>query len=191
MGNVFLSEENREESPSVFLPPPQPNRPQQNFQNTFFNVQTQLGQTQTRIPPESEAESRPPPPANQPFTFFGGQFGGQSGGQFQQSSRPSGGPVSFPGQSSQFQSFSPSPSPGSPSTNQQFVNFNNFRSPEQPRTLQSVFGSSLPPNTFFSRDARFDRRPSPSQTAPGSTPVQRQSPPQTVFNLGSSQRQSQ
>ena len=166
--NVFLSAEDEEESPSVFLPPPQPSRPQQNFQNTFFNVQTQLGQTQTRIPPQSETESRPPPPANQPFTFFGGQF--------QQSPRPGVGPVSFPGQP--FQSFSPSPRP---STNQQqFVNFNNFRSPEQPRTLQSVFGSSLPPNTFFNRDARFDTRPTPAQTSPG-------------FNLGpssSTQRQS-
>ena len=164
--NVFLSQEEEQDSPSVFLQPQQPNRPTQNFQNTFFKAQTQLGQTQTRIPPQQQQQQQ------QPFTFFGGQF--QSG-----QARPTGGPVSFPGQ----QSFSPRP----PSTNQQFVSFNNFRS-EQPRTLQSVFGSSLspslPPNTFFSRDARFERRPTPS-SVPAGRP--RESPPQT---FSTNQRQS-
>merc|ERR1711874_456221 len=52
---------------------------------------------------------------------------------------------------------------------------------------------------FFNQGARFESRPNPnsippsgSQTAPGSTPVQRRNPPQTVFNLpAGTQRLSQ
>merc|ERR1719412_218094 len=168
--SVFLpaDEARPQDPPSVFLseparpapPPPQP--PRANFQNTFFVAQTNLGQTQTRIPPSR--------PQQEPFTFFGGQS----------SSRP----VSFPTQQSASSSSSP------------FVNFNNFRAPEQPRSLQSVFGGQPqpPPNTFFSQDARFDVRPSPaasSQTSPGSVPVQRPGPPATVFKLGPSSAATQ
>ena len=77
--------------------------------------------------------------------------------------------------------------------------------PEQPRSLQSVFGGSssfqspFQSNTFFNQGARFESRPNPNsvppngaQTAPGSTPVQRRNPPQTVFNLpAGTQRLSQ
>ena len=130
--SVFLpaDEARPQDPPSVFLSeparpaPPQQQPPRANFQNTFFAAQTNLGQTQTRIPPSR--------PQQEPFTFFGGQS----------SSRP----VSFPTQQSASSSSSP------------FVNFNNFRAPEQPRSLQSVFGGQPqpPPNTFFSQDARFD-----------------------------------
>ena len=63
--------------------PQSPPPPGSTFQDQFFSVQTQLGQTQTRIPPQTR------PPANQsPFTFFNQQ---QFNGQRQKS-----GPVSFP-----------------------------------------------------------------------------------------------
>merc|ERR1719394_2227816 len=54
--SVFLTEDDQDDSTSVFLPPT--TRPTQNFPNTFFNVQTQLGQTQTRIPPSSSSSSQ-------------------------------------------------------------------------------------------------------------------------------------
>jgi len=184
--------------------PQSPPPPGSTFQDQFFSVQTQLGQTQTRIPPQTR------PPANQsPFTFFNQQ---QFNGQRQKS-----GPVSFPtenaasptgpgrtlgsvvnnnivhdpnAQSSSFFSFnSNSFQRGSPS------------SPEQPRTIQSVFGSSFQSpfssgSTFFSgqggrpqdsqpQGQRFDSRPSPNSSPVGQL-KERPSPPLTVFNLPAS-----
>jgi len=102
--------------------------------------------------------------------------------------------------------------PNSQSSSFLSFNSNNFRQPpvptgpEKPRSLQSVFGGSssfqsapFQSNTFFNQGARFESRPNPNslppsgvQTAPGSTPVQRQNPPRTVFNLpAGTQRLSQ
>merc|ERR1711892_1345701 len=215
--SVFLPEE-KEEPESVFLPP-QNRRPSgNNFQDNFFSIQTQLGQTNTRIPPNNNNNR---PIQNQPFTFFGQSFRNQN-------QRPPSGPVSFPGQQSQsgFPAFNPRPQPpAQPSVNTNIVhdpnsqsssflsfNSNNFRQPpvptgpEKPRSLQSVFGGSssfqsapFQSNTFFNQGALFESRPNPNslppsgvQTAPGSTPVQRQNPPRTVFDLpAGTQRLSQ
>jgi len=212
--SVFLAEEEERDPPSVFLPPPN-RRPSSNkLKDNFFSVQTQLGQTNTRIPPN---DNRRPTPS-QPFTFFGQSFPSQN-------QRPSSGPVSFPGQQSQQGFPRQQPPPGRPaavntnivhdpnSQSSSFLSFNsnNFRQPpvptgpEQPRSLQSVFGGSssfqspFQSNTFFNQGARFESRPNPNsippsgaQTAPGSTPVQRRNPPQTVFNLpAGTQRLSQ
>merc|ERR1711881_596997 len=205
--SVFLPEEDEKDPPSVFLPPPN-RRPSTNkLKDNFFSIQTQLGQTNTRIPP---SDNNRRPTQSQPFTFFGQSFPSQN-------QRPSSGPVSFPGQ----QGFPRQPPPARPaavntnivhdpnSQSSSFLSFNsnNFRQPpaptgpEQPRSLQSVFGgsSSFQSNTFFNQGARFESRPNPnsippsgSQTAPGSTPVQRRNPPQTVFNLpAGTQRLSQ
>merc|ERR1711892_132055 len=216
--SVFLPEEDGKNQPSVFLPPQNRRPPSNKFKDNFFSVQTQLGQTNTRIPPNDSRR----PPKNQPFTFFGQSFPNQN-------QRPASGPVSFPGQPSQqgFPAFNPRPppparpaavnsnivhDPNSQSSSFLSFNSNNFRQPpvptgpEKPRSLQSVFGGSssfqsapFQSNTFFNQGARFESRPNPNslppsgvQTAPGSTPVQRQNPPRTVFNLpAGTQRLSQ
>ena len=152
--SVFLDDNERAPAPSVFLPEPSNPRPQPP-PNTFFNTQTQLGQPQTRIPPSEVTTTRvqQPPRQQQPFTFFGTNF--------QSEPRPSSRPISFPvDQPSQISGS------GAP-----FVNFNNFRAPpEQPRALGSVFsgGNSQFQNrnnlNSFTDEARFDIRPSPSQS---------------------------
>jgi len=173
-------------------PSPKPNQlgsnlnqdqaPRQQFQNSFFSIQTQLGQTNTRIPP---SQSTIAGPTNPPFTFFNSQ----------QFSNPSSRPVTFPGQS--FTSFSGQQSGGFTSNS-----FSNSRIPgsaqqaEQPRSIQSVFGSNFPtqqPNTFFNQGPpRFQSRPTPNNAQnlfqgspqPGSgfnLPTNRQSTSQTQF----------
>lgn len=152
------------------------------FQDHFFSIQTQLGQTNTRIPTEPEGQ-----PQNTPFTFFNSQ----------QFSPPTSRPVSFPGQ--QFSSFS-GLQKGSLNGFQSPSTASGVQRPEQPRSIQSVFGSNFqgpfppqppPPNTFFGQGpARFQSRPTPN--APPSlqsarnvfnipSNVNRQSPPQNQF----------
>jgi len=177
--SVFLDDQERVPAPSVFLP--EPTRPQPP-PNTFFNSQT----SQTRIPPSDVTSTRvqpQPPRQQQPFTFFGTNFQSEQ-------ARPSSRPISFPvDQPSQQISGSGAP----------FVNFNNFRAPpEQPRALGSVFsgGNSQFQNrnnlNSFTDEARFDIRPSPSQSQISqSFPVQRPDPPSTVFQLSPSSPSSQ
>lgn len=168
-------------------------------------MQTQLGQTQTRIPPQTR------PPANQsPFTFFNQQ---QFNGQRQKS-----GPVSFPTENAGTPS-APGRTlgnvvnnnivhdPNAQSSSFFSFNSNSFQrgspsSPEQPRTIQSVFGSNFQSpfssgSTFFSgqeraqggvqpQGQRFDSRPSPNSGPVGQQLKERPSPPLTVFNLPTS-----
>jgi len=183
--SVFLDDNDRAPAPSVFLPEPTNSRPQPP-PNTFFNTQTKPGQSQTRIPLSEVTTTRvqQPPRQQQPFTFFGTNF--------QSEPRPSPSrPISFPVDQ---------PSQVSGSGNP-FVNFNNFRAPpEQPRAIGSVFSGGNSQTQFqnrnnlnsFTDDARFDIRPSPSQSQISpSFPVQRPDPPSTVFQLSPSSSSSQ
>merc|ERR1711879_672964 len=103
------------------------------------------------------------------------------GTNFQSQSRPVSFPVDPPG--SQQGSVSPS-----------FVNFNNFRAPEErPRSLSGANSGSQFQNrnnlNTFSDEARFDIRPSPtsqSQLVSPSFPAQRPDPPSPVFQLSPS-----